>query len=927
MRSLSINWPVVLVTCLVVFGLAGGAAAQTNISNSSWFSTCPRVAVDPAGNVHAVWVEFYRMNGVYPAEGDAFYSKYTVATRQWSSPINLSNSRQCYSGEWYVVGIDADASGNVYVVYIDRPTIKLRILSGGNWSAPFQVGPSPSGDIDSARVAVDASGNIFVSWCDSGYRVVYSRARVGGVWEGIATLTYPGTVSKFPEISVGTNQVYCVFMDNHFTPTFYTAVYVRRPKTYGAAWSSSQRMTNANTWEEHPAVRVDANDVAHVIYTPYYDSNASRDVRYVEGTSSGFSAPLLLGSMGGVHYPSLSVRGTNVYTCWQSFGVHYRNRIGGAWGAENAVPNLSCYALTDVAASPSQDKVYYVTDTGGGDIYFTELGGPGVPTGPQIKLSRSRLDYGSTIGGTPSQPQDFVVSNSGTGTLSWTVTDDAGWLSCAPASGTGSGEVTVTANATGLGAGTYGATVSVSSGNAGNSPQTVAVTLKVFATGTSSGPFGVLETPADGTSGIEGSVPVTGWALDDIEVTKVQIWREAVAGDPPNPGAIYIGDAVFVEGARSDIEGAYPTYPLNSRAGWGYMILSNSLPNQGNGTFHIGAVAYDKEGNGALIGNKYITCDNAHATLPFGTIDTPAQGGTWNGTQVNFGWALTPQPKSIPTDGSTILLWIDGQAVGHPTYNNYRSDIATLFPGYANSNGAVGYYSVDTTRYANGVHTIAWSVVDSAGKASGIGSRYFTVANTGAGSAASLGEPFSLSISGGSGQAEAASRAEVASIPADLSGPVRVKRGYDPEVPAELIFPDANGVIVIEAQEVGRVEMALSEDAASESSTDRIRGEEQPAGRRARAGDKAGLHNSGQPARTGDQNYAGYLVVGKELRRLPIGSTFDAESGVFAWQLGPGFVGEYNFVFISQAGTSGHSKKNVRVRILPAFQVKGEKSS
>ena len=70
---------------------------------------------------------------------------------------------------------------------------------------------------------------------------------------------------------------------------------------------------------------------------------------------------------------------------------------------------------------------------------------------------------------------------------------------------------------------------------------------------------------------------------------------------------------------------------------------------------------------------------------------------------------------------------------GHPTYNNFRSDISTLFPGYANSSGAVAYFSLDTTTLSNGVHTLAWGVVDNAGRSAGIGSRYFTVAN-GAGS-------------------------------------------------------------------------------------------------------------------------------------------------------------------------------------------------
>ena len=72
---------------------------------------------------------------------------------------------------------------------------------------------------------------------------------------------------------------------------------------------------------------------------------------------------------------------------------------------------------------------------------------------------------------------------------------------------------------------------------------------------------------------------------------------------------------------------------------------------------------------------------------------------------------------------------MDGAPVGHPTYNLYRADIATLFPGYVNSDGAIGYFPLDTTALANGLHTIAWSVSDDLGRTEGIGSRYFWVAN------------------------------------------------------------------------------------------------------------------------------------------------------------------------------------------------------
>jgi hypothetical protein len=242
-------------------------------------------------------------------------------------------------------------------------------------------------------------------------------------------------------------------------------------------------------------------------------------------------------------------------------------------------------------------------------------------------------------------------------------------------------------------------------------------------------PFGSFDTPVHGST-VRSSIPVTGWALDDVAVEGVKIYREPVSGEGGD--WVYIGDGVFVEGARPDVANAFPGYPDNSRAGWGYMLLTNFLPNGGNGTFTLYAVVSDVVGNEVTLGAKTIICDNVNAVKPFGAIDTPGQGGTASGrSYINWGWVLTPQPNQIPTDGSTINVYVDGVYLGHPTYNIYRKDIAALFPGYANSNGAVGYFYLDTTAYENGVHTIQWTVTDSAGNTDGIGSRYFIIRNSG----------------------------------------------------------------------------------------------------------------------------------------------------------------------------------------------------
>jgi hypothetical protein len=299
----------------------------------------------------------------------------------------------------------------------------------------------------------------------------------------------------------------------------------------------------------------------------------------------------------------------------------------------------------------------------------------------------------------------------------WVASSDASWVRLSEASGTTTTTLTITVDPAANSA-ARAATLTIGG---------QLVTMSQAGHG-STAPFGFFDTPQDGASGISGSLAVTGWALDDAGVTGVRIFRDPVAGE--SQGApIFIGNATFVEGARPDVAAAFPTSPFNTRAGWGLNVLTNMLPNQGNGTFRLYAYLDDVEGRTTVLGPRTFTSSNANSTVPFGAIDTPGQGEVVSGTIVNFGWALTPQPNMIPLDGSTIDVMIDGVVVGHPTYNNSRSDIATLFPGYQNSNGAVGYFMIDTTQYENGVHTIAWVVRDNAGNAAGIGSRYFTIQN------------------------------------------------------------------------------------------------------------------------------------------------------------------------------------------------------
>jgi len=386
-------------------------------------------------------------------------------------------------------------------------------------------------------------------------------------------------------------------------------------------------------------------------------------------------------------------------------------------------------ATVNVAAGASSPQVNQAGVSGGGSAGASTSDSTTIVVNqPRLNVSASSLNFGFN-GTLITGAQTVTVSFAGGLGVNWTSSSNQSNITVSPAGGAGNGvfQVMASSGASGI--------VTVTAPGATNSPQQIQVNV------TNAGPdvpFGSFDLPVNNSSGIAGAIAVTGWALDPVDVAKVDIWREPIGNEATSSnGLVFIGDSVFVVDARPDVEAAYPSAPRKNRAGWGYQLLTSLLPNNGgspglgNGTYKLHAIAHNTAGVAVDLGTRAFAADNAHAAKPFGTIDTPGQGGTISGNAfVNFGWALTQNPLTIPTDGSTIAVMVDGQTLGHPVYNQFRSDIATAFPGRANSGGAVGYFVLDTTKLSNGVHAIQWVVFDSAGHGDGLGSRFFTVLNS-----------------------------------------------------------------------------------------------------------------------------------------------------------------------------------------------------
>lgn len=554
----------------------------------------------------------------------------------------------------------------------------------------------------------------------------------------------------------------------------------------------------------------------------------------------------------------------------------------------SSTANDGSYTWT-IPNTPSTTCNVKIIDTSNTNVSNISFGTFAIVSGavkPEISLNRTHLYYGSMKSSSAKTPtQTITVNNTGYGTLKWMAAiydedpddgDDLAWIQLSNTAGTESGTVKVDINPLGMAVGTYNGAIKFTSSDASNSPQIVYMTLKVYASQADADPFGSFDSPIDGST-VRSSIPVTGWALDDIGIDEVTIWRSALTGE--GGGEVYIGDAIQVEGPRPDVENAYPTHPMSYKGGWGYMLLTNMLPNGGNGPFTLHAYARDLAGRKVKIGSKTITCDNAGAVKPFGAIDTPVPGSEATGTKFrNQGWALTPMPNKIAINGSTISVYIDGKNIGNPHYNIFRLDIATLFPGYANSSGALGYLDFDTTTFESGLHTIQWVATDNAGNRDGIGSRYFYIQNPGYPNQSAAKAASASTNNPGKSRYRFS---DLLRIPRERTASIKMTTGYKEDSKPRTIPAGKNGMIHVAVPQDERIVLDLS----------------QPYG----------------------LSYTGYLKVNHLLRPLPPGVSMDSKNGVLYWQPGPASFGKYQLVFITTGKTGLISQKEVTLEITPKY--------
>lgn len=261
-------------------------------------------------------------------------------------------------------------------------------------------------------------------------------------------------------------------------------------------------------------------------------------------------------------------------------------------------------------------------------------------------------------------------------------------------------------------------------------------------------PFGDIEFPKENAELFGACNPlnprrysvISGWALDagvqadDHGVGYVELlidrslWANSKVDCIHDPARGGLSDCYGLR--RLDIARIFPSLRDNPHSGFRFVLDVGLLLNLGYTPGHhlLTIRSGDVFGTVRNIAEIPVTFDCAESltdNLSIGDIDVPLNGLIYSGVINSIGWAL-----DYETINSIVVL-VDGEAVGNATYGLSRPGISSLYPGYPNSAFPGWRFALDTRELSNGRHQLQVIAIDNLGNDTLIGERSIEVRNPG----------------------------------------------------------------------------------------------------------------------------------------------------------------------------------------------------
>ena len=300
----------------------------------------PQIAVDPVGNMTAVWGR---------REGRSFVvqSATRPAGGSWSAPVNLSKPGAGSAlvavdpeGEATAVWLLEREGGNRSVVQsATRP-------AGGSWSAPVNLS-SVKQDARSPQVALDPQGGATAVWEEESKGTIQSATRpAGGSWSAPVNLSAVGEWAHEPQVAVD-SQGNATAVWTNSEPRGNLIESATRPA--GGSWSAPVDLSKPGLNAEEAQVAVGPQGDATAIWA----RSNGRDL-VVQGATrpagGSWSAPVDISAHPGQggFYPRLVVDSWgNATAVWKGYDSNRHNLaiqaatrpLGGGWSPPTDVSN------------------------------------------------------------------------------------------------------------------------------------------------------------------------------------------------------------------------------------------------------------------------------------------------------------------------------------------------------------------------------------------------------------------------------------------------------------------------------------------------------------------------------------------------------------------------------------------------------------
>jgi len=249
-----------------------------------------------------------------------------------------------------------DSNGRLWVAWYETVAGDIHIWvaysddEGATWT-PEDITPALAAQQTHPSLAIDSANNLHVVWDGRGWGVnvgtfgiQYRQRSAAGVWSAVELIADNVRNQYYPSIAIDSlDRPHVAFQGQGYMPLVlqWSLVYHTR---VGGVWSAALVIEQSAGLSGFPSIAVDSGDDIHLVWAGGWGS----DIQYNRRTGGVWGVQEAVTNVpGNQEVPSLALDSSGApHVTWtgKTWGlnpairnIRYRNRVGGAWGAHEAV--------------------------------------------------------------------------------------------------------------------------------------------------------------------------------------------------------------------------------------------------------------------------------------------------------------------------------------------------------------------------------------------------------------------------------------------------------------------------------------------------------------------------------------------------------------------------------------------------------------